>query len=394
MNRILKAFWGVLLGDKIGVRFLIAVILSVAFSISIILSTIGLMDGFQNSLSGALRQSLGDVVMTNREGLFEYNDTIKKQLRESILEAHTSSYQIEGFLITESGERGVRMLSVRSDYEQVTGKKIILRAAEVAIGSDIAKSYGLSGGDEVEVAFVTGNSRGNVVPTIHTFVVKQIVEHGVYEKDSRMVYADRDYIEHIGLSSKDNIIFGLFSNSDLTHEQLKYKVWKLRKQIGDQFRVSLYGGEYQSLLKAVELEKVSISIILQIIVLVAVFNIAAFVTFISEKKSKDFFLLRALGISFKKIAWLWTGFVTGLWAFCCMLAIGLTYFFNYLLTNLSWLKLPGKIYVLSELEIVLSWDDYFIVFLGAGIWIFLVSGFALLRMSKKGLLGGLREEFA
>ena len=161
MNRVLRAFWGVLLGDKVGFRFLLAVIVSVAFSISIILSTVGLMDGFQNSLSSALRQSLGDVVMTYREGLFKYDGEIKEKLRKTILESHTSSYQVEGFLISGSGERGIRMLSVRSDYGQVTNKNINLRAGEIAIGADIAESYKLEGGDEVDIAFVTGNSRGN-----------------------------------------------------------------------------------------------------------------------------------------------------------------------------------------------------------------------------------------
>lgn len=383
-----------MLSDRVGSRFLLAVVISVAFSIAIILSTVGLMDGFQNSLSSALRGALGDIVMTHRKGLFEYNDKIKEQLRDTVLEAHTSSYQIEGFLISPLGERGVRMLSIRPDYDQVTNKKIVLRSGEIAIGKEIAKAYKLSGGDEIDIAFVTGNSKGNVVPTIHTFVVKQFIEHGVFEKDARMVYADRDYIEHIGLSAKDNIVFGLFSSLDLTHDQLKSKVWRLRKQIGEDFKVSLYGGEYQSLLKAVELEKVSISIVLQIIVLVAVFNIAAFVTFISEKRAKDFFLLRALGISFRKIAILWISFVTVLWAVCCGLSIGMTYCFDFLLKNLPWFKLPGKIYVLSQLEIALEWDDYMIVFLGAAAWIFLVAALALLRMSKKGLLGGLRQEFA
>lgn len=393
-NHVVSAFGKILLGDKIASRFLLAVVASVSFSIAIILSTIGLMDGFQDSLYSGLRASLGDVTLTHRGGLFDYTPEIDEVLRESSLTAFASSYQLEGFLLSENGERGVRVLGVRPEgYQQVTGVSLAIKGSEVAVGRDIATSFKLKAGDEIQLVFVSSNSRGDILPSSYPFIVKEIVDHKVFEKDARMIYVNRKYLEHIGLSYKDNIIFGSFSQGHLSHEDLLLKERELIKQVGENFKTRLYGGEYQSLLQAVELEKVSITIILQIIVLVAVFNIAAFITFISEKRAKDFFLLRALGIPFKKICFYWASFIGLIWVVSCLIACGLTWIFDFLLTNLSLFKLPGNIYVLSELKIVLSVNEYIGVYIAAAGWVFLVAAVALFRMSRKSLLGGLREEF-
>lgn len=395
VSRLLDAFCQIILGDKIAKRFLIAVTLSVSFSIAIILSTVGLMDGFQDTLSDALRKSLGDIVLVHRDGLFELNDEMNDLLRESNLEAYSSAYQVEGFIITGQGERGVQVLGIRPEsYSQVTGQEIFLEKQEAAIGYALSQKFSLKLGDEINLAFVNSNSKGDVLPSIYSFIVSKIVKHEVFEKDSRTVYVDRSYLDELGMSHKDNLIFGLFSKNALSKNELLIKEWELRKTIGSIFKTRLYGGEYQSLMHAVEVEKVSISIILQVIVLVAVFNIAAFIVFISEKKSKDFFLLRALGVPFKRIAFYWGVFITALWGSACLIAIVFTFFFDILLRYLPWFKLPGKIYVLSSLKINLSINEYMIVFLAAAIWIFLVALWALWKMSKKKLLSGLREEFA
>ena len=51
-------------------RFLVAALLSFSFSISVILSTIGLMDGFEISLRNSLKGSSGDFQVTSTKGYF------------------------------------------------------------------------------------------------------------------------------------------------------------------------------------------------------------------------------------------------------------------------------------------------------------------------------------
>jgi len=46
------------------------------------------------------------------------------------------------------------------------------------------------------------------------------------------------------------------------------------------------------------------------------------------------------------------------------------------------------------LELYLSYKEYFLVFIMAFIWINLITYVLLRRMKKKGLLEGLRQEFA
>ncbi len=95
------------------------------------------------------------------------------------------------------------------------------------------------------------------------------------------------------------------------------------------FQVEPYWAEYRTLIKAVEVEKTSISLVLQVIVIVAIFNVIAFIIFISEKKAQEFFLLRAFGLSLKQIGIFWRKLLVSMWFFSSILAVGLTWLFNY-----------------------------------------------------------------
>jgi ABC-type lipoprotein release transport system permease subunit len=68
--------------------------------------------------------------------------------------------------------------------------------------------------------------------------------------------------------------------------------------------------------------------------------------------------------------------------------------FNWSLQNLSFLQIPGEVYVLSSLSIKLDTADYFIVYGISLIWILLASFIGYLRLKKKPIIQGLRQEFS
>ena len=142
-----------------------------------------------------------------------------------------------------------------------------------------------------------------------------------------------------------------------------------------------------------EVEKASISLILQIIVVVAIFNVIAFIIYIMEKKSQEFFLLRAFGASISTISRFWKVLLFFVWFASSVIAVGMTWIFNLIIGKLPVFQLPGDIYVLSKLEIQLGLEDYLLVFSLAFLWIFLIGTVTMWRMKKKTVLSGLRQEF-
>jgi len=144
----------------------------------------------------------------------------------------------------------------------------------------------------------------------------------------------------------------------------------------------------------VKVEKFSISLILQLIVVVAVFNIIAFVIYIMEKKAQDFFFLRAVGLSLKSLNQFWLISVLIIWSLSCVGAHLLSLFFNWCLQHLPFLQIPGEIYVLSSLNIKLDSMAYVTVYGLALLWILLAGFIGYLRLKKRPIMQGLRQEFS
>ena len=71
---------------------------------------------------------------------------------------------------------------------------------------------------------------------------------------------------------------------------------KSRKVLGPQFFLGPYWEEFQPLLEAVKHEKFIITLILQLVVIISIFNVVAFIFFVNEKKSKEIFLPVIIGL--------------------------------------------------------------------------------------------------
>ena len=143
-----------------------------------------------------------------------------------------------------------------------------------------------------------------------------------------------------------------------------------------------------------KVEKFSISLILQLIVVVAVFNIIAFVIYIMEKKAQDFFFLRAVGLSLNALSKFWFFSVLIIWGLSCFGAHILSLIFDWSLQHLSFLQIPGEIYVLSALHLRLDFLAYVTVYGLSLLWILLATFVGYLRLKRRPIVEGLRQEFS
>ena len=105
-------------------------------------------------------------------------------------------------------------------------------------------------------------------------------------------------------------------------------------------------------------------------------------------------MLRALGLSLKSYKRFWFLLLLWIWLVSCLLSIGFVEILNRVVLKLPYLKIPGDIYVLSELKIILGGLDYLIVFVVSFIWIFIIGFFTVKKLEKKSLVSGLRQEFS
>jgi ABC-type lipoprotein release transport system permease subunit len=378
-------------------KFLIGVWVGLAFSIAVILSTVGIMDGFERALREGLKKSSGDVTMQSRYGFFQVSDHLKNKLSESHITNYSALVQTESFMIFNDESRGVQVKAVDASYGHVVGLPFTLPAHSVAIGSEIARIHKIKIGDDIVLAFGKGGAEFKNMPALTRFKVAEVINHGVYQKDARMIYARLDEIQSmLGLSSRVNMIA---FNVDRTPGQtdglkvIENKLTDLRMKFDPDFYFKPYWREYSSLIEAVQAEKVLISLILQLIVVIAIFNVLAFIYFINEKKAKELFLFKALGLSRKSMNNLWIKLVVGIWFASSAMAAVLVQLFRFLLLHVSIFKLPAEVYHMPRIDLFLSIQDYVMVYALALVWMLLITYYLLRKLKNKSLLEGLRQEF-
>lgn len=394
-----KLFLTLFLDTPGTIKFALGVLVGMAFSIAVILSTMGMMDGFDRALKTGLKKSTGEVVMNSRTGnFFNFTKTLEDKFKAQHIDHYAPLVQTESFLIFNDESRGVLVRGVENSYSEVVKLPLELNDDEVAIGVEIAKLNGIKVGDELVLTFARGNAGVKSMPSLERFKVARIINHGVYQKDSRLVYLRLSRLQQIlSLGNHINMVsLNLPGDADIKNdiEKIENALPGLRSSFGNDFYFKPYWREFSSLIEAVKVEKYMIGLILQMIVVISIFNILAFIIFINEKKSKELFLFKALGLSKKAMADLWLQLVLLIWGLSCLLSIVFVQIFKFLLLHLSLFELPSEIYLMPRIELYLTIRDYAFVFVLALVWIMIITYYLLRRLKQKSLLEGLRQEFA
>lgn len=397
---IFQTIFCVLFADRSSFKFLIGSTLGLAFSISVILSTIGVMNGFDWGLKEGLKRSVGDVIFYSKNGFFSFNLKLKEDLKSLGVRHFSPMAQTEGFIINEEISRGVLVKGVeRESFSKVTNLKLNVNDdGGIALGVELAKKLQVKEGEEVVIALVQGQMDAMGLPILKRLRVGQIVTHGIYQKDLRLAYVDRKILQKIlRIEGLDNVVtMDIPKEYDRYDENKRMQIFRenLERQLGEGFITAPFWRGFSSLIKAVQVEKFMMSLILQLIVVISVINVLAFVIFLNEKKSRELFLFKALGMTRLRIFRVWQLMMVAIWMCSCFLSTLLVAAFDYALRNFSFFKIPGDVYSLGRLSLLLDVADYGIVFLGALFWLFLISFLGLRRLNKKTILQGLRREFS
>ena len=420
--RVEKTLLQIFLFDRSSFKFSFGVMVGLAFSISVILATIGIMDGFVYGLKSALKEGQGDLTIRSRDGFFNSSQFSILDEELNILgvssEQRTPMIFTEGFLLHGGQTRGVLVRGVEANsFANVTSfnlselnqEKVNSRTLpSVVIGKKLAKDFQLSPGDDVTITFAQGSRQVRGLPLMVRLIVVDVVSHNIHEQDERTLYLDLSQLQgilgtperfnaysfNVPVSDSVNSLTS-FHRDPIGHTQKVESFFpRVRQRLGWDFVVRPFWHDFSSLIEAVEVEKGMISLILQIIVLISVFNVVALIIYFNEKKARQIFLFQAMGMSRSRLSRAWLLFALLIWASASLVSLGFVAFFDWALLNVALLHLPSDVYHLGSLSLKINLQDYMIVFGATLIWILLVAWIAFFRMRRKSLLSGLREEFS
>lgn len=228
-------------------------------------------------------------------------------------------------------------------------------APPMVLGKELARHLGVIRGDPLYVV----NPRGMLspmghVPAMKRFTVAGFFESGMYEYDSTLAFMTLGEAQRL-LRMPDRI-----HGIDLRLDDLytaEAVAAELRESLDPGYGVKSWGQMNKNLFSALKLEKTVMFIILALIVLVAAFNIASSLIMMVIEKTKDIAILKAMGAtsgSIRKI-FILKGMVIGVIGTLAGTLAGVA--ICWALKHYQFIELPGDVYYITTLPVVLKARD-------------------------------------
>lgn len=391
---LIRDFQNLFLKDKSFRWFIVATILGLSFSLSIVLSTLGLMDGFSRKLKESLNEGNGEIIIFSQKGFFNRDNEDFSKLDEIGVKKIAYSVRTQSFLSKSGKGRAVLVYGIDNDYNEIAQIEIPT-GHDLVIGEKLASDMGLRLGDEVSLTFAAGRSGDSFLPTVQLFKIKEIHKFKIHYLNDRYVFANLGVIQkNLGVDFKVNIANLKLEDHLLSISSIEDLVLKLRSMYYWDYQILPYWGEFASFLKAVDFEKYLISLVLYIVVIIASFNCLAFIVFSKERKAKEIFLLYAIGFSPKKFKQMWYLQNIVIWLLAFGLSFVLVFIFDYAIQNFSMFALPMEVYSLGRIAVDLSLKSILFTAVTSFLLIMFLTFLTLKKISSKSLIQGLREEFS
>lgn len=354
-----------------------------------ILISLSVMNGFEKRVIEKLIGFEGDIRITsnvdnNLEKIFnEINSdpSIDKALlykeRIGMIFAENDSKRIVTF-------KSIDIENLDSFYNiDFINKGIDNAGQSIVIGNLLAQRLNVSVGDPLTIMSPIDQSSSLGLPILLDVKVGKIFNSQVLDFDDRIVFINKEMGNRIFLRKKnyDGIDLRLIDRKNLSSIVLKIK--------NDFKNISVYSWEdlHKALINAMRLERLGALAVLCLIILVSSFNLISTLVLVIIQKIRQIGILRAIGVSnldIRKIIVTQGVLIGGVGVFIgTLLSILLIRIQNIY----GVIPIPSDIYFISELPMIINFNDIFLVSFISLIFII----FSSLIASRQAVKIGIRE---
>ncbi len=260
----------------------------------------------------------------------------------------------------------------------------------ILLGIGMADKMGVRQGSEIILmSLVPVEGEIDPIPKMMRFVVTGIFETGMYEYDLNLIY--------ISLESAQN----LFETKGAEGIQVRTTDLFRAGEIANEVKENLGGypfksidwlSQNRSLFQWMKLEKLIIFIVISLIMVVASFNIVSSLIRIIIEKRREIGILMSMGASSGKILKIFMlyGSIIGLVGSTVGTGFGVILCYIQLRWNL--IPLPGDIYFINKLPVLIRISDILAVYFVANIICFLAATYPAWRASQTPPADSIRYE--
>jgi lipoprotein-releasing system permease protein len=250
----------------------------------------------------------------------------------------------------------------------------------IIVGLGLADKMGVRQGSEVVLmSLTTPEGSSDPVPKMMRFTVAGVFETGMYEYDLNLVYISIASAQELyGMSGVEGIQIKtteLFKAAEIAE--------RIRKELGSYpYRVLDWESQNKSLFQWMKLERLIIYIVISLIMLVAALNIVSSLITMTYEKRREIGILMSMGAHSSSILKIFVmyGIVVGFVGS----TVGVTLGVSLCAIQYHWrvIPLPGDIYFLDTLPVIIRAIDIIAVYLSANMIAWLTTIYPAYKASK------------
>ena len=374
-----------------------------------LITVLSVMNGFHEELTNRVLNAISHSYITENDNTLENWEELREKINthDQIL---ASSPYVENFaLITsKNSSQGVSVRGIIINLEIKTSAlldeikygeiKLTEDASSVLIGVGLATLLSAGIGDSVTLMAPSRNSIGLLMPKSKTFTVTGIFNAGLNEYNNNLAFIHLNDAQE--LFSLDNQVSGIRLKVDNLFEANK-----ITNDVVEKLGSDLYYGvdwmqQKRNFIRALNLEKQMIAVVLSLIIAVAAFNIVSMMVMVVTDKKSDIAILRTIGMTPKRIVkiFFYQGLSIGLIGIVVGTVLGLLLALNIesvisgIETILGFQFFPKDVFYINRFPSVIQLNDVLSVVIGAIVLAVIAAIYPARRAGKINISEVLRHE--
>jgi len=274
-----------------------------------LITVMSVMNGFHEELTNRILNTISHSYITGSDDTLENWDELQIKINSNERVIASSPYVEDFALMTsKNASQGVSVRGVIIDQETATSvllddiqygsHSLEENQSTALIGVGLATLMGTGVGDQITLIAPARNALGVLVPQSQNFVVGGIFNAGLNDYNNGLAFIhlyDAQDLFTLGnkISGIRLKVNNLFDANEITDVVVG--------SLGDGFYGVDWMQQQRHFIRALNLEKQMIAIILSLIIAVAAFNIVSMMVMVVTDKKSDIAILRTLGMTPKRI---------------------------------------------------------------------------------------------
>ena len=374
-----------------------------------LITVLSVMNGFHEELKNRVLNAISHSYITENDNTLENWEELREKINthDQIL---ASSPYVEDFALmtSKNASQGVSVRGIIINLEIKTSAlldeikygeiKLTEDASSVLIGVGLATLLSAGIGDSVTLMAPSRNSIGLLMPKLKTFTVTGIFNAGLNEYNNNLAFIHLNDAQE--LFSLDNQVSGIRLKVDNLFEANK-----ITNDVVEKLGSDLYYGvdwmqQKRNFIRALNLEKQMIAVVLSLIIAVAAFNIVSMMVMVVTDKKSDIAILRTIGMTPKRIVkiFFYQGLSIGLIGIVVGTVLGLLLALNIesvisgIETILGFQFFPKDVFYINRFPSVIQLNDVLSVVIGAIVLAVIAAIYPARRAGKINISEVLRHE--